>query len=71
MDYRNRITFEPVKHGGKPCLRVTANDVLDYLTSAMTPVEILADLPYLTAEDIHACLVYAANRERYQIAVAA
>jgi len=74
MDYRERITIKPGKRGGKPCIRgmrMTVCDVLDYLASGMTPAEILADFPYLTAEDIHACLTYAANRERHQIAVAA
>lgn len=74
MDYRNRITIEPGKRGGKPCIRgmrMTVYDVLDYLASGMTPAEILADFPYLTAEDIQACLAYAADRERHQITVAA
>ena len=74
MGYRDRITIEPGKRGGKPCIRgmrMTVYDVLDYLASGMTPAEILADFPYLTAEDIQACLVYAADRERHQIAVAA
>ena len=74
MDYRNRITLEPGKRGGKPCIRgmrMTVYDILDYLASGMTPGEILADFPYLTAEDIQACLVYAADRERHQITVAA
>ena len=50
MDYRNIITIEPGKMGGKPCicgLRITAYDVLDYLASGMTEAEILADLPDL------------------------
>ncbi len=74
MDYRDRITLEPGKRGGKPCIRgmrMTVYDVLDYLASGMTPGEILADFPYLTAEDIQACLAYAADRERRQITVAA
>ena len=37
----------------------------------MTPGEILDDFSYLSAEDTHACLAYAAARERRQIAVAA
>lgn len=72
MDYRDRITIEPGKHGGKPCIRgmrMTVYDVLDYLASGMTPAEILADFPYLTVEDIQACLAYAADRERHQIVV--
>jgi len=74
MDYRERITIEPGKRGGKPCIRgmrMTVYDVLEYLASGMTPTEILADFPYLTAEDIQACLAYAADRERHQIVVAA
>ena len=67
MDYRSLITLEPDKMGGKPCirgLRFTVYDVLDYLASGMTEAGILADFPDLTAEDIRACLAFAANRER-------
>ena len=74
MGYKNRITIEPGKRIGKPCIhsmRMTIYNVLDYLASGMTPGEILADFPYLAAEDIQACLAYAADRERHQIAVAA
>jgi len=66
--YRDIITLEPGKRGGKPCIRgmrITVYDVLDYLASGMTPEEILKDFPYLTAEDIQACLSYAADRERH------
>ncbi len=61
------ITIEPVKRGGKPCIRgmrITVYDVLDYLASGMTKEEILEDFPYLTLPDIDACLKYAADRER-------
>lgn len=67
MDYRNIITIEPGKMGGKQCirgLRITVYDVLDYLAFGMTAAEILADFPDLTAEDIRACLAFAADRER-------
>ncbi len=66
-NYRDIITVEPGKRGGKPCIRgmrITVYDILDYLTSGMTQEEILRDFPYLTAEDIQACLSYAADRER-------
>jgi uncharacterized protein (DUF433 family) len=69
MDYRQIITIEPGKRGGKPCIRgmrVTVYDVLGYLASGMTVDEILRDFPYLTREDIQACLSYAADRERSQ-----
>src|SRR3970282_1990440 len=67
MNYRDRITIEPDKRGGKPCirgLRITVYDVLEYLAGGMTEQEILRDFPDLTAEDIRACLAFAAARER-------
>jgi uncharacterized protein (DUF433 family) len=67
VDYRGLITLEPGKRGGKPCirgLRITVYDVLDYLASGMSEAEILRDLPDLAAEDIRACLAFAADRER-------
>jgi uncharacterized protein (DUF433 family) len=65
-DYKDIITVEPGKRGGKPCirgLRITVYDVLSYLASGMTIEQILEDFPYLTKEDIYACLSYAADRE--------
>jgi uncharacterized protein (DUF433 family) len=63
----DRITVDPGKRSGKPCirgLRITVSDVLEYLASGMTEAEILADFPELTSEDIRACLVFVAERER-------
>ena len=73
IKYRDRITIEEGKCGGRPCvrgMRITVYDVLDYLASGMTPQEILDDFPDLTAEDITACLQYAADRERTQVVIA-
>jgi uncharacterized protein (DUF433 family) len=67
MGYSGIITMEPGKRSGKPCirgLRVTVYDVLEYLASGMTHQEILVELPYLTEQDILACLAFAADRER-------
>jgi uncharacterized protein (DUF433 family) len=67
MDYSDIITIEPGKRGGKTCirgLRVTVYDALENLAGGMTHAEILRELPYLTEEDIHACLAFAADRER-------
>jgi uncharacterized protein (DUF433 family) len=72
MDWRARITFEPDKRGGKPCiqgLRITVTDVLEYLASGMSEDEILRDLPDLTREDIRACLAFVADRERKFVSV--
>lgn len=66
MDYRSVITIEPGKRGGKPCirgLRITVYDVLSWLATGMTTDEILSDYPELTADDIAACLSFAADRE--------
>ena len=67
MDYTQLITIEPDKRSGQPCirgLRMTVQDVLEYLASGMSVDEILADFPDLTAEDIRACIAFAADRER-------
>ena len=67
MDYRDRITVEPDKRGGKPSirgLRITVYDVLDMLANGMSADDILADFPELEAADIQACLAFAADRER-------
>jgi uncharacterized protein (DUF433 family) len=67
VDYRKIITLEPGKRSGKPCIRgmrITVYDVLDYLAGGMTTAEILRDFPYLTEEDIRACLAFAADREK-------
>jgi uncharacterized protein (DUF433 family) len=67
MDYSGIITLEPGKRGGKPCvrgLRITVYDVLEQLASGMTREEILQAFPYLTEQDIRACLAFTADRER-------
>ena len=62
----NRITLEPGKRGGRPCirgLRISAYDVLSMLSSGMTHEEVLQDFPELQADDILAVLAFAADRE--------
>jgi uncharacterized protein (DUF433 family) len=74
MEYVQIITMQPGKRGGKPCvrgLRITVADVLGYLASGMTHEQILSDFPYLTEQDILACLAFAADRERKLETVAA
>jgi uncharacterized protein (DUF433 family) len=72
MNYTDRITIEPGKRSGKPCirgLRITVSDVLEYLASGMTEDEILKEFPDLEREDIRACLTFAAERERKLMSV--
>jgi uncharacterized protein (DUF433 family) len=59
--------IESDKRSGKPCIRgmrITVSDVLQYLAAGMSVEEILVDFAELTAEDIRACLAFAADRER-------
>lgn len=66
IDYKEIITIEPGKRGGKPCIRnmrITVYDILSWLASEMTIEEILDDFPELTAQDIYASLKFAAERE--------
>jgi len=72
IDYKEIITLEPDKRGGKPCirgLRITVYDVLSYLAAGMSIDEIISDFPSLTRDDILACLSYAADRERHTLVV--
>ncbi len=65
-DYHQIITINPVIRFGKPCIkgtRISVYDVLSWLASGMTRIEILKDYPELTEEQIRACLSYAADRE--------
>jgi uncharacterized protein (DUF433 family) len=74
MDYREIITLEPGKRSAKPCirgLRITVQDVLEYLAGGMSEEAVLADFSELTLEDIRACLAFAADRERKLFVVAA
>jgi uncharacterized protein (DUF433 family) len=66
-DYRDIITIEAGKRGGRPCIRgmrIAVADVLGWLAAGMSHEEIRADYPELTEADIRACLAFAADRER-------
>ena len=70
----DRITVEPGKCAGKPCIRgmrIAVADVLGWLAAGMSHTEILADYPELTEDDIRAALAYAADRERRTVTASA
>lgn len=74
MDLLQRIVVDPAVRFGKPCVRgtrIAVGDVLGYLAAGMTVERIVADLPELTADDIRACLAYAAERERRTLTIPA
>lgn len=65
VDLLDRITINPNQCGGRPCIRgmrIRVTDVLDLLAAGQSQDEILAGYPYLEADDIAACLRYAARR---------
>ena len=62
------ISVNPEIRFGKPCIkgtRITVTDILQWLASGMSYVEILNDYPYLQEIHIRAALNYAANRELF------
>ncbi len=65
MNNIQRITIEPGKRGGRPCIRgmrITVYDVLSLLATGVSEQDILVDYPELDHEDILACLSYAPPR---------
>ena len=60
-----RITTHPGQCGGRPCIRgmrIRVADILEMLAEGVSLEAILSDFPDLEAEDIHACLHFAAKR---------
>ncbi len=73
-DLHSTITSDPLRRSGRPCvrdLRISVGDVLGWLADGQTPVQIVADYPELTPDDIRACLAYAAARESHEVRLAA
>jgi uncharacterized protein (DUF433 family) len=69
-----RVTNDPDVLGGRPAirgLRVGVSDVLDLLAAGASREEILADFPYLEADDISAALEYAARAIDHRVINAA
>ncbi len=69
MELLERITVRPDQCGGKPCIRgirIRVSDVLGSLASGMTSQQVLEQFPYLEADDIRACLEYAAEQVNYR-----
>ena len=67
MNYADRITIEPGKRSGKPCIRgmrITVFDILKYLAGGMSADEVIEDFPELTREDVQASLSFAADMGR-------
>ena len=60
----NRITVDPERLGGRPCvrdMRIRVTDVLDLLANGLTPEQVVEELPDLELKDIRACLRFASQ----------
>ena len=69
-----RIVIDPEVCGGRPIIagtRIRVSDILDALASGDGIDELLADFPYLSREDINACLAYAARSLDHRVVDAA
>ncbi len=66
MEYLDeRITVDPQQCGGRPCIRgmrIRVTDVLDLLANALTPEQVVAELPDLELADVLAALRFASRR---------
>jgi len=75
MNLLERITIEPGKCGGRPCIRgyrIRVSDILDLIAAGASREEILADYDFLEPDDITAALTYAAHQTDHTVlAVAA
>ena len=70
MSELHRVTIDPARCGGRPCLRglrIRVSDVLDLLAAGASREEILGDYPMLEAGDITAALEYAARQSDHPV----
>jgi uncharacterized protein (DUF433 family) len=70
VELLKRITIEPGKCGGRPCIRgmrMRVTDVLQLLSADASHEEILADYPDLENEDILAAINYAAHQADHAV----
>jgi uncharacterized protein (DUF433 family) len=66
----SRITVEPGKCGGRPCIRgkrIRVSDILQLLGAGASYDEVLTDYPFLQREDILAALTYAAQQTDHAV----
>ena len=73
MSLLERIAIDPAVVHGRPAVRgtrVRVADVLSLLASGASEAEILEDYPYLTPDDIKACLAYAAAQADHAVVIA-
>ena len=73
MDWRERISVDPLVCHGKACIkgtRIMVSVVLDNLAAGVSPEEILRSYPSLSPQDVQAAIAYAAELARERIVLA-
>lgn len=74
IDHHSRIVSRADVLGGRPCVKGTrmgVRDVLAYLAGGDSVEALLAAFPYLTREDVQACLAFAADQADHPVVLAA
>ncbi|RKZ38966.1 MAG: hypothetical protein DRQ49_12850 [Gammaproteobacteria bacterium] len=74
LNLLNRITINSQQCGGRPCvrgMRIRVSDVLNLLANNLTVEQILDEMPDIEAEDIFACLQFAAMKFNHPMVLAA
>ncbi|MFN8474651.1 MAG: DUF433 domain-containing protein [Anaerolineae bacterium] len=74
VDWRERISVDPMVCHGKACIkgtRVMVSVILDNLAAGVTPDEILLSYPSLSIQDIQAAIAYAAELARERVVIVA
>lgn len=72
-DILTRITIDPDRMHGRPCIRgmrITVADVLGLLSAGQSREAILFEYPYLENADIDAALAFAARQADHPIIAA-
>ena len=70
MDWRERISVDPLVCHGKACIkgtRIMVSVILDNLAAGVSPEEILRSYPSLSPQDIQAAIAYAAELARERV----
>jgi uncharacterized protein (DUF433 family) len=70
MNWRERISVDPIVCHGKACIkgtRIMVSIILDNLAEGVGEMEILKSYPSLTLEDIKAAIAYAAELSRERL----
>lgn len=68
-----RITMEPGKCGGKPCIRgmrIRVVDILDLMAGGMSKEQVIEELPDLEPLDVDAAVLFARQRIDHTVLIA-